>query len=330
MGNPVLFHSISSVYEYGSVSDNMGVVLAIQGAISQGILWSLMAMGVYMTYKILNFADLTVEGSFALGGSVSAMLIVGGMNPFLSLIFATLAGVVAGIITGILHTKLKIPGILAGILSMISLYSINLRIMGQSSNTPLLGQQTVFTMVVDWLSISKRTSALLLGILFAALSIAALYWFFGTEIGSAIRATGNNEEMVRALGADTDWMKMIGLFISNGFVALSGGLVAQNQGFADVGMGIGAIVIGLASVIIGEVLLGSDRSFGFKLMTVVVGSVIYRVIIAVVLQLGLKTNDLKLLTAIIVAAALSIPVIKKSQVRRGGHVNIDRSPQDIQ
>lgn len=287
----------------------MNILLAMQGALSQGILWGIMTMGVFLTFKVLDYADLTVDGSFALGGAVSAVLIVNGMNPFLTLLIATLAGVASGVVTGFLHTKLKIPAILSGILSMIALYSVNMRIMGQS-NIPLLGESTVVSMVSDVFSFSKSIITMFIGLFFVAAIIAILYWFFGTEIGCAIRATGNNEYMVRALGANTDAMKITGLFLSNGLVALSGALVAQSQGYADVGMGTGTIVIGLASVIIGEVVFGVKHSFGYRLFSVVCGSVIYRMIIAIVLQLGMKTTDLKLLTAVIVAAALSIPVIK--------------------
>lgn len=288
-----------------------GILLAMEGAISQGVLWGLMALGVYVTYKVLDYADLTVDGSFALGGAVSAILIVKGMNPFTSLIFATLAGMIAGVVTGFLHTKLKIPAILAGILSMIALYSINIRIMGQA-NISLLGEETAISILARGLSLSNNTLSLIIGISFSIIVILFLYWFFGTEVGSAIRATGNNEYMVRALGSNTNTMKIIGLLLSNGLVALSGALVAQSQGYADVGMGTGAIVVGLASVIIGEVVFGKRFSFAYKLAAVVGGSVIYRMIIAIVLQLGLKSTDLKLLTAIIVALALSFPIIKQN------------------
>ncbi len=285
------------------------VLLAMQGAVSQGILWGIMAIGVYITFKVLNYADLTVDGSFALGGAVSAVLIVQGMNPFWTLPIATLAGIASGVVTGFLHTKLKIPPILSGILSMLALYSINMRVMGKS-NTPLLGQDTVVSIIGDLLPFSKSTITLIIGIIFSLFIIIIIYWFFGTEVGSAIRATGNNEYMVRALGGNTDMMKIIGLFLSNGLVALSGALVAQSQGYADVGMGTGTIIIGLASVIIGEVIFGDRFSFAYKLFAVLMGSVIYRVVIAIVLQMGLKTTDLKLLTAGIVALALALPIIK--------------------
>lgn len=288
----------------------MGILLAIQGSVAQGVLWGIMTLGVYITYKVLDYADLTVDGSFALGGAVSAVLIVKGFDPFFSLMFSTIAGAISGIVTGFLHTKLKIPAILSGILSMIALYSINIRVMGQA-NTPLLGTETVLSKMAEILPFSINVLTMILGIIFSALIIGLLYWFFGTEIGSSIRATGNNEYMVRALGVNTDSMKIMGLLLSNALVALSGALVAQCQGYADVGMGTGTIVVGLASVIIGEVVFGKRFNFAYRLASVVMGSIIYRIIIAVVLQLGMKSTDLKLLTAIIVAGALSIPVIKE-------------------
>lgn len=304
----------------GRIGIFMSLLLASLGALSQGLFWAILAVGVYIAFRILNFADMTSEGSFALGGSVSAILIVGvGLNPFLSLIIAIFAGMIAGAITGWLHTKLQIPAILSGILTMIALYSMNLRIMGQA-NTSLLGQNTIISVIKGWLPTAKAMGikdsslnlivSITVGIIFCALVVAFLYWFFGTEIGCAIRATGNNEAMVRAQGANTDKMKILGLVLGNGLIALSGALVAQTQGYADVSMGVGAIVIGLASIVIGEVIFHRRRSFAHKLIAIIVGSVIYRVIIAVVLQMGLNTNDLKLLTAFLVAFALSFPILK--------------------
>ena len=288
-----------------------GIYLAIQGAASQGIIWGIMTLGVYITFKVLDFPDLTVDGSFALGGAVSAILISNGMNPFITLFFSFLAGSLAGLATGILNTKLQIPGILAGILTMIALYSINIRVMGGRPNIPLLGMATSLTIIQNILSLSKVVSDLLVGFVFSVFIVLFMYWFFGTEMGCAIRATGNNEKMIRALGVDTNVMKTIGLMISNALVSLSGALVTQSQGYADVGMGTGTIVIGLASVIIGEVIFGNRFNFLYKLSSIVMGSIIYRIIIAIVLQLGLKATDLKLLTAIIVAIALSVPVLNK-------------------
>lgn len=293
----------------------MHILLAIQGAISQGVLWGLMTLGVYITFKILDLPDMTVDGSFALGGAVSAIMIIKGVNPWLALIPAMLAGIVAGAVTGILHTKIKIPGILAGILSMIALYSINVRIMGQA-NTSLLGEATILTTLGNVFNGSTNNLSLIIGIIVSVIVISILYWFFGTEVGSTIRATGNNEYMVRALGANTDTMKIIGLMLSNALVALSGAFVAQTQGYADVGMGQGTIVIGLASIIIGEVIFGNRFNFAYKLVSVIGGSIIYRIIIAVVLQLGMESTDLKLLTAVIVAIALAIPVIKQNLAQK--------------
>jgi len=288
----------------------------MQGAVSQGVLWGIMALGLFITFKILDFADLTVDGSFALGGAVSAVLIAKlGIDPYASLLIAFIAGGISGFATGLLHTKLKIPGILAGILTMIALYSINIRIMGQA-NTPLLSIKTMLTPLEEGLGLNKTIGSLVIGSVFSIGLIFLLYWFFGTELGSVIRATGNNERMVRAQGVDTDRMKNIGLMISNALVALSGAMVAQGQGYADVGMGTGTIVIGLASIIIGEVIFRRRIAFWYRLVAAVLGSVVYRVIIAVVLQLGLKSTDLKLLTAVIVGLALGIPVFRKSLGRK--------------
>lgn len=298
------------------------VLFSILGASGQGLLWAVLALGIYITFKILDIADMTCDGSFALGGCVSVTLIVSGWNPFLTLFISVLAGMTAGMVTGFLHTKLKIPAILAGILSMISLYSINLRILGKP-NESLIKSDTIISLIkniipdsiMDYIkySIINFLVVITVGIIFGVLLCILLYWFFGTEIGSALRATGNNEDMIRALGQNTDRMKILGLVISNGLIALSGALVAQCQGYGDVNMGQGSIVIGLASIVIGEVLFGRCISFVSKLISVIVGSVVYRVIIAMVLQLGLSTDDQKLFTAVIVALALSLPVIKKTK-----------------
>jgi ABC-type uncharacterized transport system, permease component len=285
---------------------------SIQGAAMQALLWSIMSLGVYITFKILNFADMTVDGTFATGGAVTAVLITNGFNPYLSLLVAIAAGMVCGLTTGILHTKLEIPAILAGILTMIALYSINIRIMGDKSNIPLIGAQTIISVISSAApALTTNVITMIIGLIFAGGVIALLYWYFGTEIGSAIRATGNNEYMVRALGVNTDNTKILGLVLSNGLIALSGAMVAQSQGYGDVGMGTGTIMIGLASIIIGEVLMGSRFSFAYKLLSVVVGSIIYRVIIALVLWFGLKSTDLKLFTSVVVILALSVPVLKR-------------------
>ncbi len=283
--------------------------VALQGAVAQGVLWGIMVLGVYITYRLLNISDLTVDGSFALGGCVCATLIINfGMNPILALVIAALAGMFAGAATGILHTVFEIPAILAGILTQISLWSVNLRVMGGKSNLPLLKLETLISGVGDKLGITQAQSAMIVGVVVAILIVWALYWFFGTELGSALRATGNNEFMIRALGVDTNRMKLIALMLANGLVALSGALVCQNQKYADINMGRGAIVIGLAAIVIGEVLFSKVINFGLKLASVVIGAVVYFLIRAIVLDFGLNTNDMNLFTALFVAAALSIPV----------------------
>lgn len=301
----------------------MAILLAIQGATAQGVLWGIMTLGVLLTFRILNIADMTVDGSFAAGGAVTAILITHGMNPLVSLFFVFVVGMITGLVTGLLHTKLNIPVILAGILSMIALYSVNIRIMGKA-NTSLIGMTTIMNYLQEKFALSPNVSSLAVGLVFCLLIVLIFYWFFGTELGSAIRATGNNESMVRALGVDTDTMKILGLMIANGMVALSGALVAQSQGYADVGMGTGTIVIGLASIIIGEVVRGRKTSFISYLVCVILGSVVYRIIIAIVLQLGLKSTDLKLFTAVIVAASLSVPVLK-SKAQRHAVVNASKA-----
>ena len=292
---------------------------AAQGAVAQGLLWGIMSLGVYLTFRILNIADMTCDGSFALGGSTCAILITKGCNPLVAILISFFAGIIAGLVTGLMHTKLKIHEILAGILSMIALYSINIRIMGKS-NTPLLGVDTLMTKMQDCLEITPNVASFIVGIIFGVALIALLYWFCGTEIGSCIRATGNNEKMVRAVGVDTDKMKLLGLMLSNGLIALSGALVAQQQGYGDVGMGTGTIVIGLASIILGENIFAYfNKRFAFyvTLISILLGSIVYRLIIAIVLQLGLKSSDLKLLTAIIVVIALAIPVTKSKIAKKG-------------
>lgn len=286
----------------------MGFLTSMQGAISQGLLWGVMVLGVYITYKLLNIADLTVDGSFALGGCVCAMLVVDkGWDPVLALLVATLAGVLAGAVTGFLHTVFEIPAILAGILTQIGLWSINLRILGKS-NTPLLKVDTIISKTVALTGLSQSVVTLIIGIMIAIFIVALLYWFFGTEVGSALRATGNNEDMIRALGVSTNFTKMLALMISNGLVGLSGGLLCQSQKYADIGMGTGAIVIALAAIVIGDVIFGRLRSFASKLSSAVIGSIVYFVIRAIVLRLGMNANDMKLLTALMVAIALCLPV----------------------
>ena len=295
--------------------------LALLGAASQGILWGIMVLGVFVTFRMLDIADLTVDGSFALGGSVAAVASVGlGLDPIVAILLGTLAGIVAGLVTGLLHVLFDIPAILAGILTQISLWSVNLRIMGKS-NTPLLNADTIFTRVASLLNLTQTIATLAIGIVLALVIIVAMYWFFGTEIGSALRATGNNEDMCRALGIDVRVTKVIALALSNGLVGMSGALICQSQKYADIGMGTGAIVIGLAAIVIGEVLgrltPGKLTAFGSRLVSVVVGSVVYFIVRAVVLQMGLDANDMKLLSAAIVALALATPVVlERHQLRR--------------
>ncbi len=275
--------------------------------VSQGLLWSLMALGVYLTYRVLDIADLTVEGTFPLGAAVAAGMLVKGFNPVTAILTAGVAGALAGVVTGLLHTKLKIPALLAGILTMIALYSINLRVMGKA-NLSLLRVDTAFSFAKN-IGLNNTMSVLMVGAVSTLVFGLFIYWFFGTEIGAAIRATGFNPQMIRAQGVNTNLTIVLGLLLSNALVAISGAFIAQSNGFADVGMGVGTIVIGLASVIIGEVLFGT-RSFKNSLISVVLGSVTYRIVIAAVLQMGMPPNDLKLFTAVLVALALALPLFK--------------------
>jgi putative ABC transport system permease protein len=277
------------------------------GAVTLGLLWAVMTIGVYITYRILNIADLTVEGSITMGAAIAASLISKGVNPYAATIFALIGGMAAGFVTGLLHTKLRIPPLLSGILTMIALYSLNLRIMGRA-NISLLRVDTVYTALYN-LGLNRTLAVMTLGFFCVLGLICILYWFFGTEIGCAVRATGNNPQMSRAQGINTKSMIILGLVISNGLVALSGALISQSQSFADVQMGIGSIVIGLASVIIGEVLF-SRKSFFSILISVALGAITYRIIIALVLRMGMPANDLKLFTAITVAVALSLPMFR--------------------
>ena len=295
----------------------------IISTIAQGLLWALLALGVFITFRILDVADLTVEGSFPMGAAISAVLITMGVNPWLTVLIAGIGGMVAGAVTGWIHTKLKIPALLAGILTMIALYSVNLHIMGKA-NISLLRMDTVYS-AIHSMGISNAVALTIIGVAVTVVVGLFLFWFFGTELGTSIRATGVNPQMIRAQGVNTDTMIVLGLLLSNGFVAVSGALIAQSQGFADIGMGVGTIVIGLASVIIGEVLFASssivrklfgNSSFVLSLIAVVFGSIIYRIVIATVLYLGMPPNDLKLFTAILVALALSLPTWQ-GKFRRG-------------
>lgn len=280
----------------------------VLSTVSQGLLWAIMALGVFLTFRVLDIADLSVEGTFPLGAAVVATLIDAGHSVWFAMLIALIAGCIGGTVTALLTTKLKIPALLSGILTMIGLYSVNLMIMGKA-NVPLLRAETVFTLTEDLFGVSSVVATLIVGLIATTVVGVIMYWFFGTVLGTAIRATGCNPQMARAQGINTNVMVILGLLISNGLVALSGALVAQSNGFADVGMGTGTIVIGLASVIIGEVLFGT-RSFKNWLISVVLGSVVYRAVIAIVLELGMPPNDLKLFTAVLVAIALSLPLIK--------------------
>ena len=284
----------------------------LPGGIAQGLIWGLMALGVLITFRLLDVADLTVDGSFTLGAAVTVMLIIAGWPAWLAMLVAVIAGILAGLCTGLLHVKLGIPVILAGILTQFSLYSINLRIMGMAANKALSVDK--YNLI---LSSRNITSSVLTSLVIAFVLVCVFYWYFGTEQGSALRATGSNPAMSRALGIDIGAMKILGLAISNGVVALSGGLMSQYQGFADINMGRGAIVIGLAAVIIGEVLgkaiLGKHLNFFGTMSFVVIGGVVYYLVVVLVLWLRLNSNDLKLITAVIVALFLAVPYLREQR-----------------
>ena len=284
----------------------------LPGGIAQGLIWGLMALGVLITFRLLDVADLTVDGSFTLGAAVTVMLIIAGWPAWLAMLVAVIAGILAGLCTGLLHVKLGIPVILAGILTQFSLYSINLRIMGMAANKALSVDK--YNLI---LSSRNITSSILTSLVIAFVLVCVFYWYFGTEQGSALRATGSNPAMSRALGIDIGAMKILGLAISNGVVALSGGLMSQYQGFADINMGRGAIVIGLAAVIIGEVLgkaiLGKHLNFFGTMSFVVIGGVVYYLVVVLVLWLRLNSNDLKLITAVIVALFLAVPYLREQR-----------------
>ena len=281
------------------------LLYSLPGALAQGLIWGIMAIGVAITYKILDYADLTVDNSLCTGGAVAAICIIGGMDPLLSLVFAMLAGALAGLCTGLLHTVLGIPAILSGILTQLALYSINMHIMGKSNLTI---SRTQYDLLLTSAQIPR---AILVSGLFVLVLVIVLYWFFGTQLGCAIRATGNNEHMARAQGISTNRMKVLGLMLSNALVGLSGALLAQYQGNADINMGRGAIVIGLAAVVIGGALLGRRENFALRLATTALGGVVYYAILAVVIWAGLSTSDLKLFSAVVVTVFLSAPHLKK-------------------
>ena len=296
---------------------------AAPGAIAQGMLWGIMAIGVYITYRILDVADLTVDGSLATGGAVCIMLMRSGCNPWIALLCAFLVGMLAGMVTGLLHTRCGIPAILAGILTQLALYSVNLRIMGSKSNQPISVDKYNLVVSQRFVKELSARNPLIPAVVTLAVLIGILYWFFGTEYGSGLRATGANRRMASAQGIDTRVAVTVGLMLSNGLVALSGALLAQYQGAVDVNMGRGAIVIGLAAVIIGEVAFGKVFiNFALKLLAVSIGAVIYYIVLQIVLQLGLNTNDLKLVSALIVAVFLAIPYWKGHiHTKKGGSVH---------
>ena len=299
-----------------------GFLASLPGACAQGIIWGIMAVGVYLTFKVLDLADLTVDGSFGTGGAVLVVCTIAGMNIWLAMLLAFLAGCIAGLVTGILHTKFGIPAILAGILTQLALYSVNLRIMSGRANVALNIDE--YGILVSLRYIPK---SILVGGAFALVIIGLLYWFFGTELGAGVRATGCNEAMARANGINTGFNKVLGLVLSNGIVALSGGLLAQYQGFADINMGRGAIVIGLAAVIIGDVIFGKlFKNFALRLLAAVLGGVIYYIVIQLVLQMALNANDLKLFSALVVALFLGVPYWKGQLSAK--HVKTNKGGKD--
>ena len=299
-----------------------GFLASLPGACAPGIIWGIMAVGVYLTFKVLDLADLTVDGSFGTGGAVLVVCTIAGMNIWLAMLLAFLAGCIAGLVTGILHTKFGIPAILAGILTQLALYSVNLRIMSGRANVALNIDE--YGILVSLRYIPK---SILVGGAFALVIIGLLYWFFGTELGAGVRATGCNEAMARANGINTGFNKVLGLVLSNGIVALSGGLLAQYQGFADINMGRGAIVIGLAAVIIGDVIFGKlFKNFALRLLAAVLGGVIYYIVIQLVLQMGLNANDLKLFSALVVALFLGVPYWKGQLSAK--HVKTNKGGKD--
>lgn len=300
---------MDAILSYFSSLNPVSFLSALPGNIAQGILWGLMGLGVFITFKLLNFADLSVDGSFATGGAVTAVMLISGYPVWTAIIVALIAGILAGLVTGLLHTLLGIPDILAGILTQIALYSINLNIMGKS-NLPISYRN--YTLVI---SASNINMAIIIGLGIAAIVIAAMYWYFGTEQGATIRSTGSNPAMSKAQGINISMSKVIALALSNGLVALSGSLFAQYQGFADINMGRGAIVIGLAAVIIGQVLgealFRKHINFVIRLIFVIVGGILYYIAMGIVLWLKMPTDDTKLFTAVIVAIFLAVPYLQK-------------------
>ena len=306
--------------------DIMNLVNALPGAAAQGLVWGIMAIGVYLTYRILDIADLTVDGTMCTGGAVCIMLMLSGCNVWIALLAATGAGILAGLVTGLLHTFMGIPAILAGILTQLSLYSVNLKILGKANQAINVDKYDLLVSMRYIKNVPFWQNTILIVAVLTIVLIAILYWFFGTELGCSLRATGCNPNMSRAQGINTARNKVIGLMLSNGLVALSSALLAQYQGFADVNMGRGAIVIGLAAVIIGEAIFGRIfRNFALRLLSVALGSILYYLVLQTVIWMGIDTDLLKLLSAAVVAIFLAIPYWKgkyfSKPVKRGGNTN---------
>ena len=294
----------------------LSLINALPGAVAQGLIWGIMGIGVYITYKILDIADLTVDGSMATGGAVCVVLVLNGYNVWVATLAAMLAGMLCGLVTGLFHTLMGIPAILAGILTQLSLYSINLKILGKANQAINVDKYSLLVSL-RWVSDFAANNPILVVFLFVVATVAVLYWFFGTELGCALRATGCNQHMSRAQGINTGWNAVLGLVISNGFVALSGALLAQYQGFADISMGRGAIVIGLAAVIIGHAVFGKIfKNFALKLLGVALGAIIYYLVYTFAIWLKVDTDLLKMLSALVVAVFLAIPFWKSKLFKR--------------
>lgn len=301
----------------------MNLINALPGAVAQGLIWGIMAIGVYITFRILDIADLTVDGTLCTGGAVCIMMMQSGQNVWISMVIALIAGMLAGMATGLLHTFMGIPAILAGILTQLGLYSINLKIMGKANQAINVDKYDLLVSLRYIKGVPFYKNTILIVALMIVVLIFILYWFFGTELGCSLRATGCNDKMARAQGINTDFNRVLGLMLSNGLVAMSGALLSQYQGFADINMGRGAIVIGLAAVIIGEAIFGKIfRNFGFQLLAVAFGSIIYYFVLQIVIWMGIDTDLLKLLSAVVVAIFLAIPTWKSryfsKPVRKGG------------